>query len=156
MAPECLLEPQDFRNNDTELIYTCYKPRDGGKVSGSVEGIHLETGEITIYRNNPDEYSEAEGIWPDGKSILVESGRGSKTETAGTSDIDLWRLNIETPGSDDFVRLTHFGDVEGWKCGNPVVSPDGKTVAFQESRTGDSPGMGYGIYLLDIEEEDED
>src|SRR6476620_4277285 len=24
-APECTLEAQDFRNNDTELIYTCYR-----------------------------------------------------------------------------------------------------------------------------------
>ena len=38
-APECTLEAQDFRNDDTELIYTCYRPP-----YADVLGIDLRTG----------------------------------------------------------------------------------------------------------------
>ena len=31
----------------------------------------------------------------------------------------------------DIERLTHFSDVEGYKGSNPVVSDDGKMIAFQ-------------------------
>jgi len=31
----------------------------------------------------------------------------------------------------DFVRLTHFNDYEGGKASNPVVSTDGRFMAFQ-------------------------
>src|SRR2546430_16720581 len=69
-APECTLEAQDFRNDDTELIYTCYRPP-----YADVLGIDLRTGRITTYRKLPDEYYEGEGISPDGKWTLVESSR---------------------------------------------------------------------------------
>ena len=48
----------------------------------------------------------------------------------------------------DFVRLTHFNDYEGWKASNPVVSSDGKWIAYQIARTADEAGVGYGIILM--------
>ena len=38
-APECTLEAQDFRRNDTELIYTCYRGQ-----YADVFGIELASG----------------------------------------------------------------------------------------------------------------
>ena len=38
-APECTLEAQDFRNNDTELVYTCYR-----SPFADVLGFDLNTG----------------------------------------------------------------------------------------------------------------
>lgn len=40
-----------------------------------------------------------------------------------------------------------FGDYEGWKASNPVVSTDGKFMAFQVASTKDEAGVGYGIVL---------
>ncbi len=48
----------------------------------------------------------------------------------------------------DFVRLTRFNDYEGWKASNPVVSTDGKFMAFQVAHTADEAGVGYGIALM--------
>jgi hypothetical protein len=44
-------------------------------------------------------------------------------------------------------RLTHFNDYEGGKASNPVVSTDGRFMAFQTARTSDPAGVGYGILL---------
>ena len=48
----------------------------------------------------------------------------------------------------DFVRMTNFNDYEGWKSSNPVVSTDGRYMAFQIARAADEAGVGYGIVLL--------
>ena len=45
------------------------------------------------------------------------------------------------------MRLTHFNDYEGWKASNPVVSTDGRFMAFQVARTVDEAGVGRGILL---------
>jgi hypothetical protein len=45
------------------------------------------------------------------------------------------------------VRLTHFNDFEGGKASNPVVSTDGRFMAFQTAKTTDPAGVGYGILL---------
>ena len=66
-APECTLEAQDFRKNDTELIYTCYR-----SPFADVLGIDLNTGQTTVYRKLAGEYNEVEGIFPDGR---VHAGR---------------------------------------------------------------------------------
>ena len=44
--------------------------------------------------------------------------------------------------------MTTFNDHEGWKASNPVVSTDGRFMAFQVARTADEAGVGYGILLL--------
>jgi Tol biopolymer transport system component len=141
-APECTLEAQDFRNHDTELVYTCY--REG---FADVFGIDLATGKRTTYRKLPNEYNEVEGIFPDGQHTLVESSREQAAQDS--SHIDIWRLRLE-PESADFVRLTRWGDYPGYKASNPVVSPDGRTIAFQSARSSDAAGVGYGIYLLRV------
>ena len=47
----------------------------------------------------------------------------------------------------DFVRLTHFNDLEAGKASNPVVSTDGRFMAFQTAKTTDPAGVGYGILI---------
>ena len=139
-APECTLEAQDFRNDDTELIYTCYR-----SPFADVFGIDLNTGKVTTYRKIADEYNEVEGIFPDGEHALVESSREQIEHNSNY--IDIWKLKLE-PSSPNFVRMTRWGDYRGYKASNPVVSPDGRTIAFQSARSSDAAGVGYGIFLL--------
>ena len=142
-APECTLEAQDFRHDDAELIYTCYR-----SPLADVMGIGLNSGRITTYRKLPDEYNEVEGISPSGEWTLVESSRGqSVPDSEKWANIDIWKLQL-IPDSTDFVRLTHWGDYEGYKASNPVVSPDGKWIAFQSARNNEPAGVGHGIFLL--------
>lgn len=142
-APECTLEAQDFRHGDTELIYTCYRSR-----YADVFGIHLQSGKVTTYRKVADEYNEVEGTSPDGAWALVESSREQGgPERQNSRYIDIWKLKLE-PDSADFVRLTRWGDHEGYKASNPVVSGDGKRIAFQSARNDEPAGVGHGLFLL--------
>ena len=47
--------------------------------------------------------------------------------------------------------MTRFNDYEGWKASNPVVSTDGRQLAFQAARTADEAGVGYGLLLLRLD-----
>ncbi|HEY2942083.1 MAG TPA: hypothetical protein VGN09_06595 [Vicinamibacteria bacterium] len=144
-APECTLEAQDFRDDDRELIYTCYR-----SPYADVLGVDLGTGKVTTYRKLPDEYNEVEGISPDGKWTLVESSREQGgPDRQNSRFIDIWKLRLE-PGSTDFVRLTRWGDYEGYKASNPVVSGDGKRIAFQSARNNEAAGVGHGIFVLTL------
>lgn len=146
-APECTLEAQDFRNDDTELIYTCYRLPH----YADVMGVDLNTGKVTTYRKILDEYNEVEGISPDGKWTLVESSRDQGPDRQNSKYIDLWKLRLE-PNSTDFVRMTRWGDYEGYKASNPVVRPDGKWFAFQSARNDEPAGVGHGIFLYKLKE----
>jgi dipeptidyl aminopeptidase/acylaminoacyl peptidase len=144
-APECTLEAQDFRNDDTELIYTCYR-----SPYADVLGVHLGSGKVTTYRKLPDEYNEVEGTSPDGKWTLVESSREQGgPEKQNSRYIDIWRLRLE-PGATGFDRLTRWGDYAGYKASNPVVSHDGKRIAFQSARNDEPAGVGHGIFILTL------
>ena len=144
--PECTLEAQDFRKNDAELVYTCYRIGD----KGDVFGVDLNTGRTVTYRKVEGEYNEAEGIHPSGDWILVESSREQGADRQNSRYIDLWKLRLE-PNSNDYVRLTRWGDYDGYKASNPVISPDGRMIAFQSARSVDPAGVGYGIFLYRIE-----
>jgi Tol biopolymer transport system component len=141
-APECTLEAQDFRRNDTELIYTCYR-----SPFADVLGVDLTTQKITVYRKIAGEYNEVEGIFPDGEYTLVESSREQIEHNSNY--IDIWKLKLE-PNSQDFTRVTRWGEHAGYKASNPVVSPDGRRIAFQSARSKDPAGVGYGIFVLDV------
>ena len=144
-APECTLEAQDFRHDDTELIYTCYR-----SPYADVFGIDLTSGKVTTYRKLAGEYNEVEGTSPDGKWTLVESSREQGgPERQNSRYIDIWKLKLE-PDSTDYVRLTRWGDYEGYKASNPVVSNDGKRIAFQSARNDEPAGVGHGLFILTL------
>jgi hypothetical protein len=140
----CVIEAQDFYDNDTKMTFTCYEPQG----LASVMDIDLKSGQIVNLSKAPGAYNEVEGIFPDGQYTCVESDR-QVTELGGrrgSSNIDIWKLKLDGTGK-DFVRLTHFNDYEGGKASNPVVSTDGRFMAFQTARTTDPAGVGYGIVL---------
>jgi Tol biopolymer transport system component len=141
-GPECTLEAQDFRNNDTELIYTCYR-----SPFADVLGIDLKSRKVTVYRRLAGEYNEVEGIFPDGRYALVESSREQREHNSNF--IDIWKLRLE-PDSQDFTRVTRWGEYPGYKASNPVVSPEGKRIAFQSARSKDPAGVGYGIFVMTV------
>jgi len=140
----CTIEGQDFYENDTKMIFTCYEP----KGMASVMGIDLTTGQVTNFSKAPGTYNEPEGIFPDGKYTCVEADRQVEKlgGRGGSGQIDIWKLRLDGTGK-DFHRLTYFNDYEGGKASNPVVSSDGRFMAFQVARSADQAGVGYGILL---------
>ena len=140
----CVLEAQDFYDNDSKMVFTCYEPQG----LASAMGLDLKTGKAVNFSKAPGTYNEPEGIFPDGQYTLVEADRqcaelGGKR---GGSNIDIWKLKLDGTGK-DFVRLTHFNDFENGKASNPVISTDGRFMAFQTANTADPAGVGYGILL---------
>jgi Tol biopolymer transport system component len=140
----CTIEAQDFYDNDSKMTFTCYEP----KGLASVMGIDLQTKQVTNFSKAPGTYNEVEGIFPDGRYTCVEADRQVETlgGAHGSGNIDIWKLRLDGTGK-DFVRLTHFNDFEGGKASNPVVSTDGRFMAFQTAKTTDPAGVGYGILL---------
>jgi Tol biopolymer transport system component len=147
LAPECVgTEPQDFRNDDRELVFVCYSiDAKTRAITADVRGVDLASGEVANHLNVPDEYNEVEGLYPDGRYALVESSRDQSTATSKT--IDIWKLRLDSKGA-DMRRLTRWGDFDGWKSSNPVVSPEGRRIAFQQGNSKDEAGVGYGIFML--------
>jgi hypothetical protein len=139
----CVLEAQDFYDNNSKLTFTCYEPSP----NASTMGIDLKSGKVTNL-SNYNGYNEVEGIFPDGLYSCVESDRQCKWlgGDAGSGNIDIWKLKLDGTGK-DFVRITNFNDYEGGKASNPVISTDGKYMAFQMARTTDPAGVGYGLLL---------
>ncbi len=142
----CRIESQDFYDDDTKLTFTCYRP----KGLGGVMSIDLKTSKVTDLSQSDSVYNEVEGVFPDGEYTLVESSKQVETLGGehGSREIDIWKLRMDGTGK-DFVRMTHFNDYQGWKASNPVVSTDGRYLAFQIARTADEAGVGYGIVLMD-------
>jgi hypothetical protein len=140
----CVIEAQDFYDNDRKMVFTCYEPNG----AASVMGIDLASGEVTNFSKAPGTYNEPEGIFPDGIYTAVEGDRqcdvpGGKR---GSGNIDIWKLKLDGTGK-DLTRLTYFNDYEGGKASNPVVSTDGRFMAFQVARAEDPAGVGYGILV---------
>jgi len=143
MPYRCTLETQNFNPADEdELIFNTYT--DGGQKS-DFWSMSLGTGAMTRYTDSPGVYDEAEGIFPDGKHTLVEC---DAQNPGGPGNIDLWKFALD--GSGEKTRLTHFNDFPGYKASNGVVSDDGKRMAFQLGHSGDEPGIGHGIFVLDL------
>lgn len=136
------LETQNFRPPDEkELIFTAY-----GYQGTEVMGLDIETGKVINYSLAPDQYDEPEGIFPDGKYTLVECDKHSGK---GIHYNDIYKLALD--GSGKTERLTFFADYPGYKATNPVVSDDGRYMAFQFAKRGDMAGVGRGILLFDLQ-----
>ena len=138
----CTMETQNFRPpEETELTFSAY-----GYQGTDVCGVNLLTKKVTNYSNSPGQYDEPEGIYPDGQYTLVEC---DKQNLKGSGYVDLWKLRLD--GSGHYERLTYFSDYPGYKASNPVVSDDGKFIAFQMAKSTEDAGVGHGIFVYDIE-----
>jgi len=136
------LETQNFRPPDEkELIFSAY-----GYQGTEVMGLDIETGKVVNYSQAPNQYDEPEGIFPDGKHTLVECDKHNRK---GTQYIDIYKLALD--GSARTARVTLFSNYDGYKASNPVVSDDGRYMAFQVAKRGDMAGVGRGILVFDLE-----
>jgi len=137
----CGLETQNFHPpGETELTFSAY-----GYQGTEVMGLDLKTGKVVNYSNAPKQYDEPEGMFPDGKHTLVECDRHSGK---GSGHIDLYKLALD--GSGRTERLTFFNDYPAYKASNPVVSDDGRLIAFQLARSDEAAGVGHGILVFDL------
>ena len=138
-----VLEPQNFRpGNEDEL--TLQSSHNGTEVMK----LNLKTSELVNLSKSPDSYDEPEGVFPDGQYTLVESSRHRKNESSG-NNIDLYKIGLETDNK--WERITYFNENGKFKATNPVISDDGKFIAFMVARCNEIAGIGHGIYILDIE-----
>lgn len=139
---ECYLETQNFRPPDEkELIFSAYNYQ-----GTEVMGLDIETGKVVNYSLAPNQYDEPEGIFPDGKHTLVEC---DKHILKGIHYNDIYKLALD--GSGQTERLTFFANYPGYKSTNPVVSDDGRYMAFQYAKRGDLAGVGRGILIFDLQ-----
>jgi hypothetical protein len=143
-----VLEPQNFRPGKEEELTIQSSGRGTSNHGTEVLGLHLKTGELLNYSKSPGSYNEPEGIYPDGQYTLVESSRHRTTEST-SRNIDLYKLKLDN--SNTWERLTFFNENGKFKATNPVISDDGKFIAFMVARTEEMAGIGHGIYVLDIE-----
>jgi hypothetical protein len=139
---ECDIETQNFRPMDEkELIFSAY-----GYQGTEVMGLDIETGKVVNYSLATEQYDEPEGIFPDGKYTLVECDKHSGK---GIHYNDIYKLALD--GSGKTQRLTFFAEYPGYKSTNPVVSDDGRYMAFQFAKRGDWAGVGRGILIFDLQ-----
>ncbi|MEQ9402098.1 MAG: hypothetical protein RIM99_00820 [Cyclobacteriaceae bacterium] len=145
------IETQNFRPNDEdELIFYAF----GGNFGFQAEVMSYNMKDKTFrnYSVSPKSYDEAEGPFPDGLSILIESNR-HRTNYKGMKEfltLDIYQLQLD--GSGDVERITYFNDNPNYKASNPVVSDDGRYIAFQHAHASDAAGVGRGILILDMDE----
>ena len=142
---ECYLETQNFRPPDEkEILFSAYEYQ-----GSEVMGVDIVTADVINYSNSPDSYEEPEGIFHDGSAILVESDRHNPR---GIQFNDIYSLALD--GTGKFERLTYFTEYEGYKATNPVISDDGRYMAFQVAYYGDPAGVGRGILIYDFEKKE--
>jgi Tol biopolymer transport system component len=139
---KCTMETQNYRPpEERELIFSAY-----GHQGTDVAGIDLTTRKVVNYSDAAGQYDEPEGIFPDGQHTLVECDRQN---LKGPGNVDLWKLKLD--GSGAYERLTFFSDYPGYKASNPVVSDNGRFIAFQMAKSTEAAGVGHGIFVLDLE-----
>jgi hypothetical protein len=148
---DCITEAQDFYDHDTKLTFVCYNRKDippQDDQYADVMSLDLKSGVATNMTQHDHSYNEVEGIFPDGKYTAVEADRQVEQlgGRRGSHNIDIWKLRLDGTGK-DLTRLTNFNDYEGWKASNPVISTDGRFMAFQLASTKDEAGVGYGLLL---------
>ena len=136
----CTLETQNFRPPDeSELIFSAYNP-PGTQCEVAI--VNLVTKKVTNLTESPQEYDEAEGVSPDGRYTLVECDRQNH---GGPGHIDIWKRTLDASAQNQ--RLTFFSDYPGYKASNPVISDDGRLIAFQMGKAGEAAGPGHGNFI---------
>jgi hypothetical protein len=145
-----MIEPQNFvPANDNRLTFTMSTMTGTSRSIGAYV-LDLRTGAVTDL-DRGEGYAEAEGMFPDGKSTLVEYADEAELRKA-THIIDLWRFALD--GSGRKTRVTRYNALDPeLKSNQGVISPDGRWMAFGVS-TGaieaKVAGQGIGIFLMDM------
>ena len=140
-----MIETQNFVGPDDKIItLSAYLIENGHNTEGYT--FDLEAKQLTNFSNTPDDYEEVEGAFPDGLSTLVE-----RNHSVGKPwpMVDAWRVWFD--GSKEPQRLTRFLDFPGYKASNYVISDDGRLMAFQLGISGDEAGVGYGLFLMELD-----
>jgi hypothetical protein len=149
----CMIEAQDFRNNDSEIMAPCYvlnrkafplRPDSGAEVQlgEKVVGVSVDTGEMSTYLSTTTFYAELEGVAPKGKWALFECGIRHVS-------LDICRIDLAHPDR-ALQRLTFGQDYAPIRFSNPTVSPDGKWFAFQVGPANAEAGTGMGLILAPL------
>ncbi|SMD42653.1 hypothetical protein SAMN00777080_1214 [Aquiflexum balticum DSM 16537] len=146
------LETQDFRPPlNEELIYTHYWGDERDQYYNSqVFVFNLITKETKKYTDLPKSYNEAEGIFHDGKYMVIESDRHQPMEERNKYKLDIYKLSLD--GSGEVERLADFSTryFNKIKSDNPVVNHQGNMIAHQFGFQ-KGAGDGRGIFLFDLE-----
>jgi hypothetical protein len=146
------LETQDFRPpHDKELIYTHYwGDETDAFYHAETYGYDLESGKLTNYTKSPGSYDEAEGIFPDGNYILIESDRHHDEANRLRWRVDVYILKLDESG--EVERLADFSTryPGRLRSDNPVIDKTGKWIALQYGFMAGA-GDGRGIFLFDLE-----
>jgi hypothetical protein len=146
------LETQDFRPPlNEELIYTHYWGDEKDQYYNSqVFGFNLITKKTTKYTDLPKSYNEAEGIFPDGDFMVIESDRHQTMEERNKYKLDIYKLKLD--GSGKAERLADFSTryFNRIKSDNPVVNKTGNIIAHQFGFQ-KGAGDGRGIFLFDLD-----
>jgi hypothetical protein len=146
------LETQDFRPPlNEELIYTHYWGDEKDQYYNSqVFGFNLITKKTTKYTDLPRSYNEAEGIFPDGDFMVIESDRHQPMEERNKYKLDIYKLKLD--GSGKAERLADFSTryFNRIKSDNPVVNKTGNIIAHQFGFQ-KGAGDGRGIFLFDLD-----
>jgi hypothetical protein len=159
LGPDALfLETQAWRPpRDAELIFYAAFRRAGGCPAWSCMdpmGIDVASGALTDYAARTGQHGEVEGIFPDGRRILVEREDGVLDQqadpVAAFHATDIWALPLD--GEAPIERLTWFAKRPGQGASNGVVSDDGRRLAFQFKRRGPNrmAGSGDGILVMEL------
>ena len=137
-------ETQNFIPGDeTKLTFSAY-----GFQGGEAMLLDTVSGEITRLTDDEVRYDEPEGVLPDGKWTLVESDHQHRGK--GSTHIDIWKVALD--GSNTRERVTYFNEEGIYKGTNPVVSDDGRYMAFQVPKVAQIAGVGQGLYIMDLEQ----
>jgi hypothetical protein len=159
LGPDALfLETQAWRPpRDAELIFYAAFRRAGGCPAWSCMdpmGIDAASAALTNYAERTGQHGEVEGIFPDGRKILVEREDGVLDQQADPiaafHATDIWALPLD--GEAPIERLTWFAKLPGQGASNGVVSDDGRRLAFQFKRRGPNrmAGSGDGILVMEL------
>lgn len=146
------LEPQNFiPGNEDDLTVQVGAWKRPDMKGAEVFCLNTKTGKLINFSKTPKIYDEVEGIYPDGKYTLVESSAHDPDPKNRSSyySIELYKLKLDN--SQTWERLTWFNEHGNFKATNPVVSDNGKYIAFMVASTHEVPGVGNGIYIFDID-----
>ena len=143
------IEPQNFIPGQEHILTFAHYGKD--PYHAETMTINLNTKEINHLSKDKDGKhfdAEPEGAFPRGGYTCMES---TYLNDKGQHGCEILRMKVD--GSEPPVRLTYFSKIwNRFKATNPVISDDGKWMAFQHGVMWDSvAGKGYGLYIMDLE-----